>query len=187
MCPGLTYSPMAALQLDAAAPDCPYCVKDCEDATCPEGVKEQCTDQCVVVACDDPNHNTVFYPDRCDDPCSLDFNCPTQVMVSLILSSLPGRGLNISILTSRFRTRSCSPSHTPAIPMHGRTRSMPFYAPVEVLLPLLTHAVLQPSLYAATVMPSPLPSFPRLMLPSSMDRIYRVIHRLHSTSLHISR
>jgi hypothetical protein len=53
----------------------------CEEAACPIlDITSQCTDQCVVVACDDPTHPepSCHVTDRdtvCDSTCTLDDDC----------------------------------------------------------------------------------------------------------------
>ncbi|THH27464.1 hypothetical protein EUX98_g6723 [Antrodiella citrinella] len=61
-----------------ASPDCDECVLACDAPHCDIELTEHCTDQCVVVACDDPHH-AVLDPaldTSCEVPCTNE-NCTT--------------------------------------------------------------------------------------------------------------
>jgi hypothetical protein len=60
---------------------CVKCSTVCQDAACTSTVPErtsQCTDQCVVVACNDPSHGEMSCHDaqHCDATCESGAECP---------------------------------------------------------------------------------------------------------------
>ncbi|KZT65608.1 hypothetical protein DAEQUDRAFT_515560 [Daedalea quercina L-15889] len=55
--------------------DCEECAHDCESAPCDVGLSSECTDQCVVVACNDAHHSAApcdvaVFPAHCE-PCNI--------------------------------------------------------------------------------------------------------------------
>lgn len=61
---------------------CADCVTECNEPTCPPGaiITSQCTDQCVVIACNDPDHGDMNChggrgPSHCDLVCDGAANC----------------------------------------------------------------------------------------------------------------
>jgi hypothetical protein len=63
------------------SPACAECVTDCIKPTCPAAeITPQCTDQCVVIACSDPNHdqmncNGAVDNTHCDIACDSAVDC----------------------------------------------------------------------------------------------------------------
>lgn len=58
---------------------CAKCVTECQAASCSAtGMTSQCTDQCVIVACNDPAHeeSTCRDTQHCDTTCEDDTDCP---------------------------------------------------------------------------------------------------------------
>lgn len=56
---------------------CSECVVDCDDASCVAGIDDRCTDQCVIVPCDNPQHGGIQCPEgNCGSTCEVPDNCP---------------------------------------------------------------------------------------------------------------
>ena len=62
--------------------ECKECARVCEDASCAVEFTSQCTDQCVVVACNDAHHGSstsscddLAAPPQCSKQCSGEFDC----------------------------------------------------------------------------------------------------------------
>jgi hypothetical protein len=73
---------------------CAKCVTECQDASCTVPEKtSQCTDQCVVVACNDPSHGEMSChgAQHCDVTCDNGADCPDcngfEEFVSCIISN----------------------------------------------------------------------------------------------------
>ena len=67
---------------DVANLACSECVVDCNDAACLAEI-DRCTEQCVIVPCDSPEHGDIECPEgNCESPCGIPDNCP---LVSSIL------------------------------------------------------------------------------------------------------
>ena len=57
---------------------CAECATECQDAACPAvAMTSQCTDQCVVVACNDPKHGQMncHGSRHCDATCGVETDC----------------------------------------------------------------------------------------------------------------
>ena len=64
--------------------DCQECSQRCEDASCSVELTSECTDQCVVVACNDAHHGRyscgqVSRDHPCEDKCQSEFDCDAFV------------------------------------------------------------------------------------------------------------
>lgn len=64
----------------ASGYDCEECQQGCEDGSCTVEFTSQCTDQCVVVACNDPHHEAEEcgqLPDgqECGKQCTAELDC----------------------------------------------------------------------------------------------------------------
>jgi hypothetical protein len=72
---------------DVANLACSECVVDCNDAACMAEIDDRCTEKCVIVPCDSPEHGDIECPEgNCESPCGLPDNCP---LVSSILWNAP--------------------------------------------------------------------------------------------------
>jgi len=65
------------LFLDLSNRACSECVVDCDDDACMTEIDDRCTDQCVIVPCDDPEHGDVQCPEgKCESTCAIPESCP---------------------------------------------------------------------------------------------------------------
>ena len=56
---------------------CSECVVDCNDAACLAEISDRCTEQCVIVPCDNPEHGDIQCPEgSCESPCVAPDVCP---------------------------------------------------------------------------------------------------------------
>lgn len=60
--------------------DCEECAHECDTTLCDVGLSSECTDQCVVVACNDSHHaaapcDGAVFPDPCNIPCENGQDC----------------------------------------------------------------------------------------------------------------
>jgi hypothetical protein len=69
--------------LDPSNLACSECVVDCDDADCMAEIDDHCTEQCVVVPCDSPEHGDIQCPKvSCESTCGVPDTCS---LVSSIL------------------------------------------------------------------------------------------------------
>ena len=70
-------SPSPPRVLDVANIACSECVVDCDDAACLAEINDRCTEQCVIVPCDNPEHGDIECPEgNCESPCVVPDVCP---------------------------------------------------------------------------------------------------------------
>jgi len=81
---------------------CPECVPDCDDVACVGDFEDRCTDQCVIVACDDPEHgDTPCSEDICESACVDPKHC-------LLVSLLSRR----TLMTLDTQSSACAPTNS---------------------------------------------------------------------------
>jgi hypothetical protein len=79
----ITHSPPPSRTLDSSNIACSECVVDCDDADCMAEIDDHCTEQCVIVPCDNPEHGDMQCPKgNCESTCGVPDPCS---LVSIIL------------------------------------------------------------------------------------------------------
>ncbi|KAI0289558.1 hypothetical protein BC826DRAFT_1030989, partial [Russula brevipes] len=72
----LPHSPHSPRILDLSSRACTECVVDCDDSACKAGIDDRCTDQCVIVPCDNPEHDDAQCSEgTCEPTCGVPDNC----------------------------------------------------------------------------------------------------------------
>jgi hypothetical protein len=62
--------------LDPSNLACSECVVDCDDADCMAVIDDRCTEECVIVPCDNPEHGNVQCPKgSCESTCGTPDTC----------------------------------------------------------------------------------------------------------------
>ena len=78
--------------LDVPNPTCSECVVDCNDAACVAKIDDRCTDQCVIVPCDNPEHGNTQCPEgNCESTCGVPDDCPlvsTTPCIAITISDI---------------------------------------------------------------------------------------------------
>ena len=75
--------PLPSRILDPSNLACSECVVDCDDADCMAEIDDHCTEQCVIVPCDSPEHGDIQCPKgSCESTCGAPDTC---FLVSSIL------------------------------------------------------------------------------------------------------
>ena len=79
--------------LDLSNLACSECVVDCNDADCMAEIDDRCTERCVIVPCDNPEHGDVQCPKgSCESTCGVPDACS-------LVSSISWNALTISDIT----------------------------------------------------------------------------------------
>lgn len=72
----ITHSPPPSRILSPSNIACSECVADCDDADCIAEIDGRCTDQCVIVPCDNPEHGDIQCPKGdCESTCGVPDAC----------------------------------------------------------------------------------------------------------------
>ncbi|KAI0272774.1 hypothetical protein BC834DRAFT_362681 [Gloeopeniophorella convolvens] len=80
MAHSLAHSSPPFHHMDLSSSACAECIVDCHDAACEGELGERCTDQCVIVACDNPDHeNMQCSRENCKATCEDPTHCPLPV------------------------------------------------------------------------------------------------------------
>jgi hypothetical protein len=83
----IPHSPSPSRILDPSNLACSECVVDCDDADCIAEIDDHCTDQCVIVPCDNPEHGDVQCPKgKCEPTCGVPDTC--SVVSSILWNAL---------------------------------------------------------------------------------------------------
>jgi hypothetical protein len=73
--------------LDLSSRACAECVVDCNDSACNAAIDDGCTDQCVIVPCDNPEHDDAQCPEgTCESTCGVPDDC---LLVSKAFAKFP--------------------------------------------------------------------------------------------------
>ncbi|KAH9962637.1 hypothetical protein BC827DRAFT_1197155 [Russula dissimulans] len=73
---------------------CSECVVDCNDAACTSEIDDHCTDQCVVVPCDIPDHDDVKCPKgSCESACVASDICPLPAHAVSVCEASQSKGI----------------------------------------------------------------------------------------------
>jgi len=93
---------------DVADLACSECVVDCNDEACMAKIDDRCTEQCVIVPCDNPEHGDIQCPEgSCESTCGVPDDCP---LVSSVLWNA---------LTTSDTAIQPGHSHAPCETQHG--------------------------------------------------------------------
>lgn len=90
--------------------DCTECLVNCQDPACVSELSQQCTDDCFIVPCDDPNHSALCMDEDCAALCDSSADCS--------FTHRPVCRFNI-ILMSRFNGRLDRQSAAATCPRHN--------------------------------------------------------------------
>ena len=72
----MPHSPLPPHIPDPSNLACSECVVDCDDADCMAEVDDRCTEQCVIVPCDSPEHGDIQCPKGdCESTCGVSDTC----------------------------------------------------------------------------------------------------------------
>jgi len=97
--------------LEASNIACSECVVDCNDAACTAKIDDHCTDQCVIVPCDIPDHDNAQCPEgSCESACVASDNLP-------LVSVIPNNVLSISDVAPQpgHAVSVCEPSQSKGV------------------------------------------------------------------------
>ncbi len=83
----IPHSPLPSRILNLSNTPCSECVVDCNDAECMAEIDDRCTDQCVIVPCDSPEHGDIQCPEgNCESTCRIPDSCSS--VSSILWNSL---------------------------------------------------------------------------------------------------
>lgn len=101
----IPHSPPPSRIPDPSNIACSECVVDCDDADCMAEIDDRCTDKCVIVPCDNPEHGDVQCPKgSCESTCGVPDACS---LVSSISSDAPLRYLTVALQSGHPHATAC--------------------------------------------------------------------------------
>src|SRR6266478_3552037 len=110
----IPHSPPPSRVLDVSNLACSECVADCSDDDCMAEIDDHCTEQCVIVPCDNPEHgdgDIQCLEGNCESTSRVSDNCPlvsgilcNALLMSdvALLAGAPPRGVRDISARSHF-------------------------------------------------------------------------------------